>query len=102
MRLWRICTASMEKKLKDLFVLEAFKNRQVILNYYSDVDFLVKRDGFSFQSLKLTDGSLLFTKKDDTCCKITIENYPDVYIDNQFPNFYVLRNNTDRLEIYFP
>lgn len=92
----------MEKKLKDLYVLETFNNRQVVLNYYNDVDFLVKRDGFSFQSLKLSDGTLTFTKKDETCFKVTIENYPDVYIDNQFPNFYVLRNNTDRLEIYFP
>jgi hypothetical protein len=102
MRLWRICTAGMEKKLKNLFVLEAYKNRQVVLNYYIDIDFLVKRDGFFFQSLILSDGSLTFTKKDDTCSKITIENYPDAYIDNQFPNFFVLRNNTDRLEIYFP
>ncbi|MDP4104812.1 MAG: hypothetical protein Q8935_07650 [Bacillota bacterium] len=92
----------MEKKLKDLYVLDAFNNRQVVLNYYNDVDFLVKRDGFSFQSLKLSDGTLTFTKKDETCFKVTIENYPDVYVDNQFPNFYVLRNNTDRLEIYFP
>lgn len=92
----------MEKKLKDLYVLETFNNRQVVLNYYNDVDFLVKRDGFSFQSFKLSDGTLTFTKKDETCFKVTIENYPDVYIDNQFPNFYVLRNNTDRLEIYFP
>lgn len=102
MWLWRICAAGMEKKIKDLFILETFKNRQVILNYYSDVDFLEKRDGFFFQSLKISEGSLLFTKKEATCCRISIENYPDVYKDNQFPNFFVLKNNSDRLEIYFP
>jgi hypothetical protein len=102
MWLWRICAAGMEKKLKDLVVLEAFKNRQVVLNYYCDDDYLVKREGFSFQSLKLSYGSLVFTKKDETNFRITIENYPEVYKESQFPNFYVLRNNTDRLEIYFP
>jgi hypothetical protein len=92
----------MEKKINDLFDLETFKNRQVVLNYYIDGDFLIKRDGFSFQSLKLSDGSLLFTKKEESCSRISIENYPDIYLDNQFPNLYVLRNHTDRLEIYFP
>jgi hypothetical protein len=102
MWLWRICTAGMEKKLKDLNDLEAFKNRQVVLNYYIDIDFLVKRDGFSFHSLKLSDGLLTFTKKEKTCYRVRIDTYPEVYRDDQFPNFYILRNNTDRLEIYFP
>jgi hypothetical protein len=92
----------MEKKITDLFILETFKDRQVVLNYYCDVDFLVKRDGFSFQSLKISEGSLFFTKNDETCCRISIENYPNVYKDNQFPNYFVLKNNSDRLEIYFP
>lgn len=92
----------MEKKIKDKIILETYKDRQVVLNYYNNDGFLVKRDGFSFQSLKLWDHYLLFTKKGETYCRISIENYPDLFLDNQFPNFYVLRNKTDRLEIYFP
>ena len=40
----------MEIQMMDLAVFAGYHNRQVILNYYDDEDFLWKREGFHFNS----------------------------------------------------
>ncbi len=104
MRLWRICTEGMEKIITDLTIFDGYKDRQVVLNFYEDEDVLFQRDGFHFHSLEFLSESeeLLFTKMDGSCCTITIKNYSDRYIDSQFPNYFVLRNGSERMDIYFP
>ena len=119
MRLWRVCTEGMEKIITDLTIFDGYKDLQVVLNFYEDEDVLFQRDGFHFyededvlfqrdgfhfHSLEFLSESeeLLFTKMDGSCCTITIKNYSDRYIDSQFPNYFVLRNGSERMDIYFP
>ncbi|MCQ6279249.1 hypothetical protein [Bacillus sp. EB600] len=94
----------MEKIITDITIFESYKDRQVVLNYYEDQDVLFQRDGFHFYSIKVLRESdeLLFTKIDGSCCTISIKNYSDKYVDNQFPNYYVLTNGSERLDIYIP
>ncbi|WP_257208911.1 hypothetical protein [Bacillus sp. AFS031507] len=42
----------MEIQMKDVADFECYHNRQVILNYNNDEDFLWKRDGFHFDSIQ--------------------------------------------------
>ncbi|PAE44506.1 hypothetical protein [Bacillus sp. 7884-1] len=92
----------MEKQLNDLSVLSNYENRQVILNYYQDEDMMVKRDGFHFQSIQVTESALIFTKIDGTLVKIDIKDYPHHSINTDFQNYYTLRNHEIHLDIYFP
>jgi hypothetical protein len=102
MRLWRVCTEGMEKQLNDLTLLTNYQNRQVILNYYRDEDMMVKRDGFHFQSIQVTESALIFTKIDGRLVKIDIKDYPLAYINTDYQNYYTLRNHDNHLDIYFP
>lgn len=102
MRLWRVCTKSMEKQLKDLSALTNYQNRQVILNYYQDEDLLYQRDGFHFSSIQLTETALTFIKSDGIAITIELKTYPHSYINTAFQNYYTLKNNQNVLEIYFP
>jgi hypothetical protein len=73
MRLRRVCATGMEKQLNDLSVLSNYQNRQVILNYYQDDDMMIKRDGFHFQSIQVTESALIFTKIDGMLVNIDIK-----------------------------
>jgi hypothetical protein len=92
----------MEKQISDLQILETYQNRQVILNYYQDEELLIQRDGFFFQSIKYTKESLSFLKINGTTISINLKEYPTNFINTDFQNYYTLRNQTDKLEIYFP
>ncbi|WML56216.1 hypothetical protein [Neobacillus sp. PS2-9] len=92
----------MEKQLSDLSIFESYRNRQVILNYYQDGDFLWKRDGFHFELIQIGTEQLLFLKGNDSTISVPINDYKTAVINTQFPNFFILRNGEDRLEIYFP
>ncbi|MEH7436615.1 hypothetical protein V7182_03890 [Neobacillus drentensis] len=92
----------MEKQLSDLSIFESYRNRQVILNYYQDEDFLWKRDGFHFESIQFGSEQLLFLKENGSTISVPIYEYKTAVINTQFPNFFILRNGEDRLEIYFP
>lgn len=93
----------MEKQIKDLTILEGYYNQQVILNYYNVDDFLWKRDGFHFDSIQLINEKLLlFSKEDGHYLTIPLENYETIACNNEFQNYFILRNGEERLEIYFP
>ncbi|MEH7501069.1 hypothetical protein V7152_03350 [Neobacillus drentensis] len=92
----------MEKQLKDFTVFESYQNRQVILNYYNDEDYLWKRDGFHFNSIRLLNEQLLISKKDGNILTLSLKYYDTVASNSEFQNFYILRNGEERLEIYFP
>lgn len=104
MWLWRVCATGMEKIITDLTVFEGYKDRQVVLNYYKDEDFLYDREGFHFHAVQFEKefDQLKFTKIDGSDWTLSLKDYPKKYLDSQFPNYYVLTNGTDRLEIYFP
>jgi hypothetical protein len=92
----------MEKQLYDLQILETYQNRQVILNYYQDEELLIQRDGFFFHCIKQTKESLSFFKNDGTTHTINLKAYPNKFLNTDFQNYYTLRNQSDKLEIYFP
>ena len=92
----------MEIQMMDLAVFAGYHNRQVILNYYDDEDFLWKRDGFHFHSIQLLNNQLLFSKRDGNILTISLKNYDTVARNNDFQNYYLLRKGEARLEIYFP
>ncbi|WHZ02437.1 hypothetical protein QNH48_26435 [Neobacillus sp. YX16] len=92
----------MEKQLNSLSALSNYQNRQVTLNYYQDDDMMVKRDGFHFQSIQVTETALIFTKINGTLVKIDIKDYPHPSINTDFQNYYTLRNHENHLDIYFP
>jgi hypothetical protein len=79
-----------------------YKDRQVVLNYYQDDDFLWKRDGFCFDSIQLTNGQLLFIKNDSTLETINLAEFEWAVVNTDFPNCYMFQNGMDILEIYFP
>ncbi|MEO2075585.1 MAG: hypothetical protein ABGX20_09285 [Bacillus sp. (in: firmicutes)] len=93
----------MENQLNDLSILISYRNRQVILNFYQDEDFLWERDGFHFESIELENEQLMFSKGNgDKVFTIPLKKYVSAIRDTQFPNYFILRNGEERLEIYFP
>lgn len=92
----------MEKQLHDVTIFEEYRNRQVVLNYYQDDDFLWQRDGFHFESVQVSEGNLLFIKKNGTIVEIPLKQYISAAINSDFQNYYIFRKDKDRLEIYFP
>ncbi|GHH96893.1 hypothetical protein [Neobacillus kokaensis] len=92
----------MEKQFNDLTIFEEYRNRQVVLNYYQDDDFLWKRDCFHFESIQVDIRKLIFFKKNGIIVEIPLMEYTSAVINNDFQNYYIFKNGTDRLEIYFP
>ncbi|MDQ1146201.1 hypothetical protein QE429_003028 [Bacillus sp. SORGH_AS 510] len=93
----------MENQLNDLSILTSYRNRQVILNYYQDEDFLWRRDGFHFESIQLENEQLMFSKPDgDNVFTISLKKYGRAIRDTQFPNYFILLCCGERLGIYFP
>ncbi|WP_102347668.1 hypothetical protein [Bacillus sp. Marseille-P3661] len=91
----------MEKQLENLEILKGYQNRQVVLNYYQDEDFLWKREGFHFKSIKLSTDKLEFIN-DESIYIITLKDFPVYFMITDFQNYFSLQNGTDRVEIYFP
>lgn len=88
--------------MHDVTVLTEYRNRQVVLNYYQDGDFLWKRDGFHFTVIELINGSLVFSKPDGKSVVISLKEFESTAICSDFQNYYIFRNGNNRLEMYFP
>ncbi len=101
MWLRRLCAKSMEK-LIDVTILEKYKNRQVIINVYVDEDYLNERHGFHFQSVTVTESGLAFIRKEKTDFLIAMDQAARFYVNNDFQNYYILRVESKRIEVYFP
>ncbi|MFZ7944471.1 hypothetical protein [Neobacillus sp. 19] len=65
----------MEKQLDDLSIFEEYRDRQVIINYYQEDDFLSKRDGFHFVSIQFAYGQLLFLKRMEILLRFPYRNF---------------------------
>lgn len=92
----------LEKRISNFSIFENYHDRQVVLNYYEDEDFLWKRDGFHFDKIQFLNGVLLFTKKDGKTFSISIKDYETVSLNTDFQNYFMLRKGCDRMEMYFP
>lgn len=101
MRLRRICASGMEK-VKDLPILTKYSNRQVIVNIYSDEDYLEERHGFHFHTVAVTENRIAFSRKGKHDFYIPIKKSARLYENDDFQHFYILRIGSKRLEIYFP
>lgn len=87
--------------MKDLTILCDYKNRQVILNYYYE-DELISRDGTDFDSIYVHQGTVYFIKHKKQVLTINPRNYCQTLIGEEFQNYYIMRRDQDRLEIYIP
>ncbi|MCL6570092.1 MAG: hypothetical protein K6T88_00215 [Bacillus sp. (in: Bacteria)] len=92
----------MEKQMTNLSIFEDYRNRQVILNYYQEEDFLWKRDGFHVESIHVSLEYLVFTKSDGSQLTIALNDFSTAAINYDFQNYYVFRKEQERVEIYFP
>jgi hypothetical protein len=103
MWLWGVRVTSMENTIKDLTCFEDYRNRQVILNYYHEEDFLWKREGYHFISIKVEPTQFIF-QQEQGIVTIPVEDYPTVTRNNDFQNYYIFSEpKLDvRLEMYFP
>ena len=92
----------MEIQTKNIDFFEGYSNRQVVLNYYNEEDYLWKRDGFHFYSLQILNDQLIFLKKDGKFLTISLSYYENIVRNNDFQNYFLLWKDMERLEIYFP
>jgi transposase len=101
MWLWGVRTTSMERIGIDLIFFEEYRNHQVILNYYAEDDFLSKREGFHFTSIKVDHNQIIFKRKQGAFI-VSLEEFPSVSKNHDFPNYYTFYELNLRLEMYFP
>jgi hypothetical protein len=92
----------MEKQIMDLTIFTTYKQCQVVLNYYQEDELLIQRNGFNFETIQIRDDRLSFMVKGSQYFTIDFNEYPEKIVNIDFPNYYTLRNNTNRLDIYFP
>lgn len=81
-------------------VLCQFKNRQVIINHYVDGE-LIRRDGFFFECIKLSENNISIIRNDLPLWSISISNF-SFQAGVSFQNFFRLLNGDVEIEIYFP
>jgi len=101
MWLWGVRTTSMERIGIDLICFEEYRNRQVILNYYEEDDFLWRREGFHFTSIKVDHEQIIFKRKQGAFI-VSLKEFPNVLKNHDFPNYYTFYALNSRLEMYFP
>jgi hypothetical protein len=77
-----------------------FQNGQVVVNTYSD-DELIKRDGFRFERIIEEQGFLRFIKDGTVVLSIEIEG-KTIKKEPIFKNYFTVKENNQRTEIYFP
>jgi len=94
-------TTSMERIVIDLISFEKYRDRQVILNYYEEDDFLWRREGFHFTSIKVDHEQIIFKRKQGAVI-VSLEEFPNVLKNHDFLNFYTFYDLNRRLEMYFP
>lgn len=81
--------------------LSKFKDRQVVINYYEDEE-LVKKDGFSFDSIKIMANGIYFIRKNDVRVSIDTDSFKDFVKGDTFKDYFILKNEDSSIEIYFP
>ncbi|WP_197246636.1 hypothetical protein [Cytobacillus firmus] len=91
----------MEKQVRDLTILCDYKNRDVILNYYYE-DELIDRDGISFNEIYVHHGTIYFIKNRKRIVTINSKKYRNILIGEDFQNYYIMRRDKNRIDIYFP
>lgn len=90
------------KALELLTVITKYQNRQVVVNWYDEDDFLFERDGFSFEEIKSQTDSLIFFRFNKKCFSIFLDESLTFSNSSDFANHYILHKGTKRVEIYFP
>lgn len=78
-----------------------YKNRHVILNYYYEEE-LIDRDGTSFNEIYVYQGTIYFIKNRKRIVTINSKKYRNKLIGEDFQNYYIMRRDKNRLDIYFP
>ncbi|MEH6990499.1 MULTISPECIES: hypothetical protein [Bacillales] len=91
----------MEKQVRDMTILCDYKNRSVIFNSYYD-DELIDRDGISFNEICVHHGKIYFIRDRKRIVTINSKKYRDIFIGEDFQNYYIMRKDKNRLDIYFP
>ncbi|RBP94446.1 hypothetical protein DFO70_10485 [Cytobacillus firmus] len=82
-------------------ILCDYKNRHVILNYYYEEE-LIDRDGISFNEIYVHEGTIYFIKNRKRIVTINSKKYRNILIGEDFQNYYIMRRDKNRLDIYFP
>ena len=96
-----VCFEGMEKQVRDLTILCDYKNRHVILNYYYEEE-LIDRDGISFNEIYVHHGTIYFIKNRKRIVTINSKKYRNILIGEDFQNYYIMRRDKNRIDIYFP
>jgi len=86
----------------DINILSNYRNRQVIINEYREEDFLENRTGFQFETIVVTENSILFQGKNHNDFILKLEKISCFFANDDFQNYYILKNDSHRIEIYFP
>jgi len=92
----------MNKKNVALTEIIKYRNRQVVLNYYDNDEFLFKREGFFFDSIEIKENHLNFSQKDTYIFSLSLIDFPASRIMSDFANHYAIYNNYNVIYIYFP
>lgn len=94
----------MENTIIDLTSLSQYQNRQVVLNYYHEDDFLWKRDGFEFDLLKADNSFITFAKNGKELLSISMMDFPIITKSQDFQDYYIFQDKylSQRIELYFP
>lgn len=102
MWMWRLCIKSMEKQMTVLDHIKNYRNRQVVLNYYDDEDFLHQRDGLFFDTVEIDEHFVSFIKNGVTVYQLSRIEYPHTKVLHDFNHHYLFFNDTSHVDIYFP
>ncbi|WP_017755495.1 hypothetical protein [Calidifontibacillus oryziterrae] len=82
-------------------VLTTFENRQVVVNVYEDEE-LVKREGFFFDSITISERNINFVKNNTNKLSIEYTPFNEFVKGDTFKDYFILKNGNNYIEIYFP
>lgn len=100
--MWRVCVKSMEKQVTAIDLIKTYHDRQVVLNYYDEDDFLHRRDGLFFDTVEIDNQFISFMKEGKAAYQISLEKYPEYKVLNDFNHHYLFYNETHHVDVYFP
>ena len=93
---------SMENQINTLNNLSSlYYNRQAVLNFYDDEE-LIKRDGFFFQTVVITEKEIRFIDENSLIAMIDITQFTSFETSKDFKDHFFLQSATSAIEIYFP
>lgn len=102
MWMWRLCSKSMENQITGLDQIKTYHDRQVVLNYYDEDDFLHQRDGLYFNSIQIDEELILFMKDKQVAYQLSRNEYPHFKVLTDFNHHYLFYNDLYHVDIYFP